>query len=87
MGSKKNPFYRMVVADSRSPRDGRYIEVVGTYSPTEEPAKVSIKEDVILDWLAKGHNLQIQFVTFYQKKASCKNIMRLNLKKIRWAEK
>ena len=54
MGSKKNPFYRMVVADSRSPRDGRYIEVVGTYSPTEEPAKVSIKEDVILDWLAKG---------------------------------
>lgn len=54
MGSKKNPFYRMVVADSRSPRDGRYIEVVGTYSPTEEPAKVIIKEDVILDWLAKG---------------------------------
>lgn len=37
MGSKKNPFYRMVVADSRSPRDGRYIEVVGTYNPVVQP--------------------------------------------------
>ncbi|MGX6979646.1 30S ribosomal protein S16 [Vagococcus elongatus] len=54
MGSKKNPFYRMVVADSRFPRDGRYIEVVGTYSPVEEPAKVSINEELVLDWLAKG---------------------------------
>ncbi|MDV8934984.1 MAG: 30S ribosomal protein S16, partial [Carnobacterium sp.] len=40
MGSKRNPFYRMVVADSRSPRDGRYIEVVGTYNPVVSPAEV-----------------------------------------------
>ncbi|APB31062.1 MULTISPECIES: 30S ribosomal protein S16 [Vagococcus] len=54
MGSKKKPFYRMVVADSRSPRDGRYIEVVGTYNPLTEPAQVKVEEDLILDWLSKG---------------------------------
>ncbi|MGY3766877.1 30S ribosomal protein S16 [Vagococcus vulneris] len=54
MGSKKKPFYRMVVADSRSPRDGRYIEVVGTYNPLINPAEVTVKEDLILDWLSKG---------------------------------
>ncbi|MHC5269082.1 30S ribosomal protein S16 [Enterococcus sp. LJL98] len=54
MGSKRNPFYRMVVADSRSPRDGRFIETVGTYNPVTDPAEVTIKEDLILDWLAKG---------------------------------
>ncbi|AQP53022.1 30S ribosomal protein S16 [Vagococcus penaei] len=54
MGSKKKPFYRMVVADSRSPRDGRYIEVVGTYNPLLNPAEVKVNEEVILDWLSKG---------------------------------
>lgn len=54
MGSKRNPFYRMVVADSRSPRDGRYIEVVGTYNPLVNPALVTVKEEEILDWLSKG---------------------------------
>ncbi|MCI0131269.1 MULTISPECIES: 30S ribosomal protein S16 [Enterococcaceae] len=54
MGSKKKPFYRMVVADSRSPRDGRYIEVVGTYNPLTDPAQVKVEEDLILDWLSKG---------------------------------
>ncbi|MDR0920895.1 MAG: 30S ribosomal protein S16 [Lactobacillales bacterium] len=54
MGSKKKPFYRIVVADSRSPRDGRFIETVGTYNPLLDPAEVKIKEDVILDWLSKG---------------------------------
>ncbi|MGO2084061.1 30S ribosomal protein S16 [Vagococcus sp.] len=54
MGSKKKPFYRMVVADSRSPRDGRYIEIVGTYNPLLNPAEVKVKEEVILDWLSKG---------------------------------
>ena len=42
MGAKKNPFYRVVVADSRSPRDGRFIETVGTYNPVANPAEVSI---------------------------------------------
>ncbi|MGY3749757.1 30S ribosomal protein S16 [Vagococcus acidifermentans] len=54
MGTKKKPFYRMVVADSRSPRDGRFIEVVGTYNPLKNPAEVTVKEDLVLDWLSKG---------------------------------
>ena len=54
MGSKRNPFYRMVVADSRSPRDGRYIEVVGTYNPVVSPAEVKVEEEKVLSWLATG---------------------------------
>ncbi len=46
MGSKKKPFYRIVAADSRSPRDGRFIEVVGTYNPIMEPAEVKIDEEL-----------------------------------------
>ena len=54
MGAKKTPFYRIVVADSRSPRDGRYIEIVGTYNPVAEPAKVDINEELVLKWLKDG---------------------------------
>jgi small subunit ribosomal protein S16 len=54
MGANKNPFYRIVVADSRSPRDGRYIEVVGTYNPVAQPAKVDINEELALKWLQDG---------------------------------
>ncbi|MDR1012701.1 MAG: 30S ribosomal protein S16 [Lactobacillales bacterium] len=54
MGSKKKPFYRVVVADSRSPRDGRFIQIVGTYNPLLDPAKVSIKDELVLNWLQKG---------------------------------
>ncbi|MBV7389595.1 30S ribosomal protein S16 [Enterococcus sp. ALS3] len=54
MGSKKKPFYRIVVADSRSPRDGRFIETVGTYNPLKKPAEVVLKEEDILNWLQKG---------------------------------
>lgn len=54
MGSKKNPFYRIVVADSRSPRDGRYIENVGTYNPLVQVDQVTLKEENVLDWLKKG---------------------------------
>ncbi|UOE92866.1 30S ribosomal protein S16 [Alkalihalobacillus sp. LMS39] len=54
MGSKKAPFYRVVVADSRAPRDGRFIEEIGTYNPIAQPAKVEIKEDRALEWLQKG---------------------------------
>ncbi|AYW44557.1 30S ribosomal protein S16 [Tetragenococcus koreensis] len=54
MGDKKRPTYRLVVADSRSPRDGRFIETVGTYNPLREPSEVKIEEDAVLDWLAKG---------------------------------
>ncbi|AZV42245.1 30S ribosomal protein S16 [Peribacillus asahii] len=54
MGAKKSPFYRIVAADSRSPRDGRYIEVIGTYNPVAEPAKVEINEELALKWLQDG---------------------------------
>lgn len=54
MGSKKSPFYRIVVADSRSPRDGRDIEVVGTYNPVTQPAEVKINEELALKWMQDG---------------------------------
>ena len=54
MGSKKKPFYRVVAADSRSPRDGRFIEEVGYYNPTCVPADVKIDEEVALKWLNQG---------------------------------
>ncbi|MFT8319469.1 MAG: 30S ribosomal protein S16 [Bacillus sp. (in: firmicutes)] len=54
MGAKKSPFYRIVVADSRSPRDGRFIETVGTYNPVAEPAIVDINEEKVLQWLQTG---------------------------------
>ncbi|KRN75020.1 rpsP protein [Weissella kandleri] len=54
MGSKKRPFYRVVIADSRSPRDGRFIENVGTYNPLVEPAEVKLNEESIMNWLNNG---------------------------------
>ena len=54
MGSKKRPFYRIVVADSRSPRDGRFIQQVGFYNPLTEPVDMKLEEEVIMDWLQKG---------------------------------
>ena len=54
MGAKKRPFYRVVAADSRSPRDGKFIEVVGTYNPIMEPAEVKINEELALKWLNNG---------------------------------
>ena len=54
MGQKKAPFYRVVVADSRYPRDGRFIEEVGYYNPQTEPAEVKIDADKAKAWLAKG---------------------------------
>ncbi|MGE8136919.1 30S ribosomal protein S16 [Bacillus safensis] len=54
MGAKKSPFYRIVVADSRSPRDGRFIETVGTYNPLVSPAEVKINEELALKWLQNG---------------------------------
>jgi len=53
-GSKKKPFYRVVAADSRKPRDGRYLEIVGVYDPTKEPTFVNIDAEKALVWLRKG---------------------------------
>jgi len=53
-GAKKRPFYRIVVADTESPRDGRYLENVGTYNPLKEPVEVSVQEERIRYWMDKG---------------------------------
>jgi small subunit ribosomal protein S16 len=54
VGSKKNPIYRVVVADSRAPRDGRFIEIVGRYNPQTDPSTIELDEDKVRDWLGKG---------------------------------
>ena len=54
MGSKQKPFYRIVAADARSPRDGRFIETVGTYNPIKKPAEVKVDEALALKWLNNG---------------------------------
>lgn len=54
MGAKKKPTYRIVASDSRRPRDGKYLELIGTYNPTREPAEVKINEEVALKWLNNG---------------------------------
>ena len=53
-GARKHPFYRIVVADSRFPRDGRYIEQVGTYDPAPTPARVTVKREKLERWLGRG---------------------------------
>jgi len=54
VGSKKNPIYRVVVADSRSPRDGRFIEIVGRYNPQTDPSTIELDEEKVRGWLEKG---------------------------------
>ncbi len=54
MGSKQKPFYRIVAADSRSPRDGKFIETIGTYNPIGTEAEVKVNEELALKWLANG---------------------------------
>lgn len=54
MGKKKQPSYRIVAADSRSPRDGRFIEIVGTYDPRREPSAVMVDNERAVEWLRKG---------------------------------
>ena len=54
MGQKKAPFYRIVVADSRSPRDGKFIEEIGTYDPNQEPSLFKVNEDAAKKWLNNG---------------------------------
>ena len=54
MGAKRQPFYRIVVADSRSPRDGRFIEIVGNYDPKKDPAIINVDEEKVIAWIKKG---------------------------------
>ena len=54
VGSKKNPIYRVVAADSRSPRDGKFLEIVGRYNPQTQPSTIEIDEAKVKDWISKG---------------------------------
>ena len=54
IGSKKNPIYRVVAADSRSPRDGKFIEIVGRYNPQTDPSTIELNEEKVKAWLDKG---------------------------------
>ena len=53
-GAKKRPFYRIIAADSRSPRDGRFLERLGSYDPTQDPTLIEIKQDRLAEWLKNG---------------------------------
>ncbi len=53
-GAKKRPYYRIVVTNSESPRDGRFLEIIGTYDPRQEPAAVTVKEELLTQWVNKG---------------------------------
>ena len=54
VGSKKNPIYRVVAADARAPRDGKFLDIVGRYNPQTEPSTIELDEAKVKDWLAKG---------------------------------
>ena len=70
IGSKKNPIYRVVAADSRSPRDGKFIEIVGRYNPQTDPSTIELDEQKVKDWLGKG----VQPSGAVQKLLKAKNI-------------
>ena len=70
VGSKKNPIYRVVAADSRSPRDGKFIEIVGRYNPQTDPSTIELDEQKVKDWLGKG----VQPSGAVQKLLKAKNI-------------
>ena len=54
MGAKSKPFYRIVASDKDSPRDGKFLEILGNYDPKKNPAEINLKEDRVRDWLSKG---------------------------------
>jgi small subunit ribosomal protein S16 len=72
VGSKKNPIYRVVVADSRSPRDGRFIEIVGRYNPQTDPSIIEFDEERVKHWLSRG----VQPTDPVQRLLKAKNIER-----------
>ena len=74
MGGKKDSFFRIVVADARSPRDGRFIESIGYYDPTTEPATVKMDEEKALEWIAKGAQVTDTVKALLQKQGTLKKI-------------
>ena len=81
MGAKKSPFYRIVAADSRMPRDGRFLEQLGTYDPRQNPAVVTIKEEETLAWLSKGAQPSDTVRNLLSKKGIMKKFADLKAKK------
>lgn len=71
----KRPFYRIVAADSRSPRDGRFIELLGTYNPCTNPAQVNLKEEEILKWLNNGAQPSDTVRNLLSKQGIMKNLL------------
>ena len=69
-GAKKRPFYRIVVADSESPRDGRFLEIVGTYNPLTNPAEVSLKSERVRYWMDQGAKPTNTVKTLLKKESS-----------------
>lgn len=89
MGKKKRPFYRIVAADSRRSRDGRFLEVLGTYNPIERPAVVAVKEERLTHWLNEGAEpsdtvssllTQIGFIQKYHKAKAGQDVTEIALK-------
>lgn len=76
VGAKKQPYYRVVVADQRSPRDGRHIETIGHYDPRTEPETVNIKEDRALYWLSRGAQPSDVVLRFLQKQGTMERLGR-----------
>jgi len=68
MGAKKKPFYRIVISDSESPRDGRFLEIVGNYDPRKDPAEITLQENRLVEWLSKGARPTLTVSQILQKK-------------------
>lgn len=67
-GAKKRPFYRIVVTDSRSPRDSRYIDILGTYAPLDEPSSIKIDEEKAINWIKNGAQMTNKIHDLFSKK-------------------
>ena len=81
MGAKQKPFYRIVAADARSPRDGRFIETVGTYNPVAQPAEVKIDKELALKWLNNGAQPTDTVASLLRKEGIMKEYKDSNVKK------
>ena len=89
MGSKKHPFYRLVAADSRYQRDGRFLEILGFYDPMEDPYKFQVDSEKVMNWLSKGAQMSKTAESLLRKEGIVQafNINKINSKKSAEAQK
>ncbi|MFQ5579522.1 MAG: 30S ribosomal protein S16 [Nitrospiria bacterium] len=78
MGRHKRPFYRIVVADSEAPRDGKFIEILGTYDPLGAEAKIEVKEEKVIHWLKKGATVSDTVKSIFSKAQLFKKLKEAN---------